>query len=72
MYHYVRDLSNSRYPGIKGLGIEKFAKQIQYIKKTYNVIKMEDFVDAINNKTKLPPNSALLTFDDEFLSKLMN
>ena len=24
MYHYVRDLKNTRYPGIKGLDIDLF------------------------------------------------
>ena len=72
MYHYVRDLTNSRYPGIKGLDIEKFKKQIKYIKSKYNVIKMEDFVDAIKNKSKLPPNSALLTFDDGYIDHFTN
>ena len=33
MYHYVRDLKNSRYPNIKGLDIEKFKKQIKFFKE---------------------------------------
>lgn len=26
VYHYIRDLENSRYPNIKGLDINKFKK----------------------------------------------
>ena len=29
MYHYVRDLQNSRYPAIKGLDYNLFKKQIE-------------------------------------------
>ncbi len=72
MYHYVRDLTNSRYPGIKGLDIEKFKNQINYIKSKYNVIKMEDFVDSLKIKSKLPSNSALLTFDDGYIDHFTN
>ena len=39
MYHYVRDLKNSRYPNIKGLDIDKFKKQIKFFKENYNFIK---------------------------------
>ena len=28
MYHYVRDLKNSRYPDIKGLDVSLFKEQI--------------------------------------------
>ena len=35
MYHYVRDLKNSRYPNIKGLDIEKFKKQIKFFKENH-------------------------------------
>ena len=31
MYHYVRELANGRYPGIKGLEYEKFKRQIAYL-----------------------------------------
>ena len=44
MYHYVRDLKNSRYPNIKGLDIEKFKKQIKFFKENYNFIKIEDII----------------------------
>ena len=31
MYHYVRELRRSRYPGIKGLSTEKFRGQLDYL-----------------------------------------
>lgn len=67
MYHYVRDLKNSRYPNIKGLSIEHFKEQLKFFKKNFNIIKMEDLIEAIDNKTKLPDKSILLTFDDGYI-----
>ena len=68
MYHYVRDLKNSRYPNIKGLDIEKFKKQIKFFKENYNFIRMEDLIEYYKspNEKRLPENSILLTFDDGY------
>jgi peptidoglycan/xylan/chitin deacetylase (PgdA/CDA1 family) len=67
MYHYVRDLKHSRYPEIKGLDIRLFKEQIRYLKKHYYFITMEMLIDAVDNKTSLPPKSVLLTFDDAYI-----
>ena len=53
MYHYVRDLQNSRYPRIKGLDINLFKGQINYLRKNYHVISMEEIIYSIENKTKI-------------------
>jgi len=66
MYHYVRDLKNSRYPEIKGLDKAFFEGQIAYLSKHYQVISMETLVDCIENKKALPERSVLLTFDDGY------
>ena len=68
MYHYVRDLKNSRYPNIKGLDIEKFKKQIKFFKENYNFIKIEDIITYYKNpkEKKLPEKAILLTFDDGY------
>lgn len=67
MYHYVRDLKNSRYSEIKGLDVSLFKEQINYFKKYYNVITMEALIEAIKKNTSLPPKSLLLTFDDGYI-----
>ena len=67
MYHYVRDLQNTRYPGIKGLDIRLFREQLQYFKKHYNFITAAQLIDAYEHGTELPPKSLLLTFDDAYL-----
>lgn len=58
MYHYVRDLSNSRYPSIKGLDYQLFKQQIQYFSKNFNVVTMEEVLNfflggGLNEKAKI-------------------
>ena len=72
MYHYVRDLKNSRYPEIKGLSIELFNEQISYIQKHYHVISAYDLMDAVQYGHDLPPNPLLLTFDDGYSDHFSN
>lgn len=68
MYHYVRDLANSRYPKIKGLDYELFRQQLKFLQENFNVITMEEVIGAWNSDDgKLPENAALLTFDDGYI-----
>lgn len=72
MYHYVRNLKDSRYPDIKGLDIDLFKKQIGFLKSKYNFISYEKLLDCYNNKLSLPENSILLTFDDGYIDHYTN
>lgn len=73
MYHFVRDLIHSRYPEIKGLHIDKFKGQLDYLKRYYTIIRMEDLISAISsNDFDLPPNALLLTFDDGYIDHFTN
>lgn len=72
MYHYVRDLKNSRYPDIKGLDVNLFKEQIEYIRKNYNIITMEEVINSIENQDKIPLKSILLTFDDAYSDHYIN
>ncbi len=67
MYHYVRDFGHSRYPLIKGLEVSKFRKQLDFFAQNFVVITMEQLLEAVKNKTELPQNSILLTFDDGYI-----
>jgi len=68
MYHYVRDLIHSRYPRIKGLQIELFREQVQFFKRHYNFVTVEQVLDAYHGQggVNLPPHPVLLTFDDAY------
>jgi peptidoglycan/xylan/chitin deacetylase (PgdA/CDA1 family) len=62
MYHYVREIKNSKYPAIKGLEISSFKRQLDFLEKNFEIIQP---IDLIQNK-ELPNNSCLLSFDDGF------
>lgn len=66
MYHYVRDLKNSRFPEIKGCDVRLFKEQVGYIKKHYTPVTVEEVIDACNNGKQLPDHAILLTFDDAY------
>lgn len=66
MYHYVRDLEQSRFPAIKGLRTLEFREQLGYIRAHYQVVTMEDVIGAYAGAGDLPANAMLLTFDDGY------
>jgi peptidoglycan/xylan/chitin deacetylase (PgdA/CDA1 family) len=73
MYHYVRDLERSQFPGIKGLSVERFCRQLDYIQACYVPIAAEDLLEALSSPKKdLPPNAILLTFDDGYSDHFAN
>lgn len=72
MYHFVRDLQNSRYPNIKGLDTALFKEQLNYLQKHYNIITIEMLINAIHNNETLPAKSVLLTFDDAYIDHFTN
>ena len=66
MYHYTRDLKHSRYPEIKGLDVNLFREQIAFMKSNFNIVTIEQVLEAISTKEKLPEKALLLTFDDGY------
>lgn len=72
MYHFVRDILNSRYPEIKGLDLKLFCHQIEFLKSNFNMIEPEQLLQAIEQKIDLPENSMLLTFDDGYIDHYTN
>jgi peptidoglycan/xylan/chitin deacetylase (PgdA/CDA1 family) len=73
MYHYVRDLEHSRFPAIKGLSVERFCRQLDYIQAHYTPIAAENLIRALSPaKEGLPTNPILLTFDDGYSDHFAN
>lgn len=66
MYHYVRDLKNSRFPEIKGCDIRLFREQIGFIKKHYVPVTVEQVIESQSYGVDLPEHAILLTFDDAY------
>lgn len=67
MYHYVRPIADSKYPGIKGLELALFKEQIQYFKENFHVVTMEQVIDHLDGGVQLPDKAMLLTFDDGYI-----
>lgn len=67
MYHYTRDLLHSRYPDIKGLDVNLFQQQIDFLKNHFSIVTMEEVIDAVKRQSALPENALLLTFDDGYV-----
>ena len=38
MYHYIRKINRSKYPEFKGLEIENFKIQLNYLESKFNII----------------------------------
>jgi peptidoglycan/xylan/chitin deacetylase (PgdA/CDA1 family)/SAM-dependent methyltransferase len=64
MYHYVRNMHETPYPEIKGLLIDKFKGQLDYLMRNYTIISLEQYADYLGGKGDIPDNSCILTFDD--------
>ncbi|MFX7804589.1 hypothetical protein ABTK17_20290, partial [Acinetobacter baumannii] len=61
MYHYVREIARSAYPGIMGLEKAAFRRQIEYLASNHVLISGWDLMDAIGG-AELPENAAMVTF----------
>jgi len=66
MYHYVRDLQHTRYPDIKGLDLNLFIGQIEYLEKYYQFITIQEMIHSFESGDPLPEKAVLLTFDDNY------
>jgi peptidoglycan/xylan/chitin deacetylase (PgdA/CDA1 family) len=66
MYHYVRDLERSRFPRIKGLSLERFCGQLDWLARHHTFITIADVFAALRGEQALPPGAVLLTFDDGY------
>lgn len=49
------------------MAINDFKKQIEYFRKYYQIITMEELFEAIYDKRPLKDNSLILTFDDGYI-----
>lgn len=50
----------------KHIEFQRFEKQIQYLKKYYSIISLEDFMNSLEREKLLPDNSVIITFDDGY------
>ena len=67
MYHYVRDSSATAFPAIRALPPALFEQQLDWLQREYTVLSLGELEGALDGRSSLPPNAALLTFDDGFV-----
>lgn len=72
MYHYVRDLERSRFPGIKARTLETFRGQLDHIGAHYQVVTIDQILAATSGQEPLPDKACWLTFDDGYLDHYQN
>ena len=51
---------------------EMFCQQLDYLKENYNVISVKQLVSWLSGHAELPPNSAMITFDDGYMDNYTN
>lgn len=66
MYHYVRPIAQSRFPRIRGLEVDGFRAQLDFLTSNYTVVTAEQVTSAVRRGTVLPDNACWLTFDDGY------
>jgi len=46
IYHYVRPIKGSKYPGIRGLELDGFKRQLDYLTENFNIVTTEQVINA--------------------------
>lgn len=72
MYHYVRNMSETRFPDVKGLRVDDFKGQLAYLMRFHEFVDGARFVEACEDRVSLPDGSVLLTFDDGYADHFSN
>jgi peptidoglycan/xylan/chitin deacetylase (PgdA/CDA1 family) len=63
MYHYVRDVQETPYPGIAACSTADFAGQVEHLLRHHEPLHPEGVLDAVRTGSPVP-DGFLLTFDD--------
>ncbi len=67
-YHRVDDPSDNPhlYPGVHSATPQQFAAQLDQLQACANIVSLDEVIDAIEGKRRLPAKSVLITFDDAY------
>jgi len=71
MYHgFTESRTKGGFENVENshLDVDKFEKQIKFLKKYYNSISLPYLLQLLKSKKKLPKNPVILTFDDGYES----
>ena len=53
MYHYVREIHNSKYPNIRGIELEGFKRQLDFLQSKFSIISQQPGNAKHGNDTML-------------------
>ncbi len=67
MYHYVREFKTSKFRDINFLQHKNFVQQINYFKKKFNIICINEILNLRWDKKRYKKPFLLMTFDDGYL-----
>jgi peptidoglycan/xylan/chitin deacetylase (PgdA/CDA1 family) len=74
-YHRIDDPERSGFdtylPNVSATPLE-FARQMDYVAENYRVLSGAELADCIERQRKLPPHSAVITFDDGYYDNYSN
>lgn len=67
MYHYVRPIASSPYPHIRGLELDGFQRQLDFLTAHFDVVDIATVTRHVDSGVDFDRPTALLTFDDGFI-----
>ncbi len=70
MYHFVRDVEQTRYGGIKARRVAEFVGQVEHLCRHGQPVRAADLVAYFEGRGELPAGAFYLTFDDGFVDHL--
>lgn len=70
MYHFVRNVEETPYPGIKARRMGEFVSQVEYLCRHHQPLRAADLIAFFEGRRDLPAGGFYLTFDDGFVDHL--
>ena len=67
MYHYVRNIKGTKSEGIKGLELQSFNRQLDYLSSKFTIVDPHKMLSYFEDGVPIPKNSCILTFDDGYV-----
>jgi peptidoglycan/xylan/chitin deacetylase (PgdA/CDA1 family) len=66
MYHRVMPRDEGKMAALEGMQVDPatFERQMAYLRKQFQLLRLNDFRRHLLDRTPFPPNSCLVTFDD--------
>ncbi|NMA80152.1 MAG: polysaccharide deacetylase, partial [Clostridiales bacterium] len=71
-YHFVHDENTTAYPNIRAISTNMFKMQLDFMQEHFRIITMDHLINATITGRTLPPNAAILTFDDGYIDHFTN